>query len=82
MGLPVASSKTASEAKRSTHDAQESAATSARRDDDHHTTAMPKGAGVNTGAGTTRAKTAEEVEADRLYDERIEEEYAKRDGGS
>ncbi|SPO02671.1 uncharacterized protein DNG_05344 [Cephalotrichum gorgonifer] len=40
------------------------------------------GAGVNTGAGTTRPKTAEELEADRLYEERMEEEYAKRDGGS
>lgn len=42
----------------------------------------PTGAGVNTGAGTTRPKTAQELEADRLYEERMEEEYAKRDGGS
>jgi len=40
------------------------------------------GAGVNTGAGTTRPKTEEELEADRLYEERIEEEYAKREGGA
>lgn len=40
------------------------------------------GAGVNTGAGTTRPKTDEELEADRLYEERIEEEYAKREGGA
>ncbi|OHF00301.1 hypothetical protein CORC01_04490 [Colletotrichum orchidophilum] len=40
------------------------------------------GAGVNTGAGTTRPKTDAELEADRLYDEAMEEEYAKRDGGS
>ncbi|GAW21937.1 hypothetical protein ANO14919_114640 [Xylariales sp. No.14919] len=40
------------------------------------------GAGVNTGAGTTREKTEAELEADRLYDEAIEEEYAKRDGGA
>lgn len=40
------------------------------------------GAGVNTGAGTTREKTAAEVEADRLYEERMEEEYAKREGGA
>lgn len=42
----------------------------------------PTGAGVNTGAGITREKTAEELEADRLYEEAMEEEYAKRDGGS
>ncbi|KAF7562725.1 hypothetical protein G7046_g1386 [Stylonectria norvegica] len=40
------------------------------------------GAGANTGAGVTRPKTEEEKEADRLYEERMEEEYAKRDGGS
>ncbi|KAF9876017.1 hypothetical protein CkaCkLH20_06463 [Colletotrichum karsti] len=40
------------------------------------------GAGVNTGAGTTRPKTEAELEADRLYEEAMEEEYAKRDGGS
>lgn len=40
------------------------------------------GAGANTGAGTTRPKTAEELEADRLYEEAMEEEYAKRDGGA
>lgn len=40
------------------------------------------GAGANTGAGTTRPKTAEEVEADRLYEEAMEEEYAKREGGA
>ncbi|KAI1632803.1 glycoside hydrolase superfamily [Biscogniauxia mediterranea] len=42
----------------------------------------PTGAGVDTGAGTTREKTAAEVEADRLYEERMEEEYAKREGGA
>lgn len=42
----------------------------------------PTGAGVDTGAGTSRPKTAAELEADRLYEERMEEEYAKRDGGS
>lgn len=42
----------------------------------------PTGAGVNTGAGLTREKTAEEVEADRLYEEAMEDEYAKREGGS
>ncbi|ROW08398.1 hypothetical protein VMCG_03338 [Cytospora schulzeri] len=42
----------------------------------------PTGAGVNTGAGSTREKTADELEADRLYEEAMEEEYAKREGGS
>ncbi|TGJ86267.1 hypothetical protein E0Z10_g2495 [Xylaria hypoxylon] len=40
------------------------------------------GAGVNTGAGTTREKTDAEIEADRLYEEAMEEEYAKREGGA
>jgi len=40
------------------------------------------GAGVNTGAGTTREKTEAEREADRLYEEAIEEEFAKREGGA
>ncbi|KAI1356195.1 glycoside hydrolase superfamily [Xylaria sp. FL0043] len=40
------------------------------------------GAGVNTGAGTTREKTEAEIEADRLYEEAMEEEYAKREGGA
>jgi hypothetical protein len=38
------------------------------------------GTGNVTGAGA--GKTAEEEEADRLYEERIEEEYAKREGGA
>ncbi|KAI1192968.1 hypothetical protein F5X97DRAFT_329079 [Nemania serpens] len=41
---------------------------------------IPTGAGVNTGAGTTREKTEAEIEADRLYEEAMEEEYAKREG--
>ncbi|KAK9440651.1 hypothetical protein VB005_05284 [Metarhizium brunneum] len=44
--------------------------------------APPAGAGANTGAGTTRPKTSEEQEADRLYEEAMEEEYAKREGGA
>lgn len=40
------------------------------------------GAGVNTGAGTTREKTAAEIEADRRYEEAMEDEYAKREGGA
>lgn len=42
----------------------------------------PTGAGVNTGAGTTRPKTEAEKEADRQYEERMEDEYAKREGGA
>lgn len=45
-------------------------------------TSRPTGAGVNTGAGMTRPKTEAELEADRLYEERMEEEYAKREGGA
>lgn len=40
------------------------------------------GAGVDTGAGITRDKTQAELDADRLYDEAMEDEYAKRDGGA
>ncbi|KAK3902565.1 hypothetical protein C8A05DRAFT_33743 [Staphylotrichum tortipilum] len=40
------------------------------------------GAGVDTGAGITRPKTEAELEADRLYEEAMEEEYAKREGGA
>ncbi|CRK13835.1 hypothetical protein BN1723_002053 [Verticillium longisporum] len=47
-----------------------------------HTTPIASGAGVNTGAGTSRPKTDAEKEADRLYEEAMEEEYAKRDGGA
>ncbi|KAK3303450.1 uncharacterized protein B0T15DRAFT_496001 [Chaetomium strumarium] len=42
----------------------------------------PTGAGVNTGAGTTREKTEAELEADRRYEEAMEDEYAKREGGA
>lgn len=43
---------------------------------------IPTGAGVDTGAGSSRDKTEVEIEADRLYEERMEEEYAKREGGA
>ena len=46
------------------------------------TDARPTGAGVNTGAGSTREKTDAEREADRQYEESMEEEYAKREGGA
>lgn len=45
-------------------------------------TGAAAGAGANTGAGVTRDKTAAEFEADRLYEEAMEEEYAKREGGA
>lgn len=48
----------------------------------HQQQPLPTGAGVNTGAGVTRPKTEAELEADRLYEEAMEDEYAKRDGGS
>ncbi|EFQ33497.1 hypothetical protein CGRA01v4_13608 [Colletotrichum graminicola] len=51
-------------------------------DQSHSQTEQATGAGGDTGAGTTRPKTEAELEADRLYEEAIEEEYAKRDGGS
>jgi hypothetical protein len=40
---------------------------------------------ANTGTGTStssQTKTEAEEAADRLYEERIEEEYAKREGGA
>ena len=40
------------------------------------------GAGSNTGAGVTREKTEAEKEADRRYEEAMEDEYAKRAGGA
>lgn len=43
---------------------------------------VPTGAGVDTGAGSSREKTEAEIEADRLYEEAMEEEYAKREGGA
>ena len=43
---------------------------------------LATGAGANTGAGTTRPKTEAELEADRRYEEAMEDEYAKREGGA
>lgn len=42
---------------------------------------QPRGAGANTGAGVTRPKTEAELAADRMYEEAMEEEYEKREGG-
>ncbi|KAJ1327983.1 hypothetical protein MN608_07317 [Microdochium nivale] len=44
--------------------------------------AAVSGAGIDTGAGTTREKTQAELDADRLYEEAMEDEYAKREGGA
>ncbi|KAG4439807.1 hypothetical protein IFR05_004705 [Cadophora sp. M221] len=38
--------------------------------------------GNGAGAGAVGRKTEAEEAADRLYEERIEEEYAKREGGA
>lgn len=37
---------------------------------------------TNATSSTSTQKTPEQEEADRLYEERIEEEYAKREGGA
>ena len=58
------------------------AQTAPAQTDENTSSAPATGAGVNTGAGTTRPKTEQELEADRLYEEAIMEEYAKREGGS
>jgi len=38
--------------------------------------------GVTAGAGVSESKGSAEEAADKLYEERIEEEYAKREGGA
>ncbi|KAK7403511.1 hypothetical protein QQX98_010741 [Neonectria punicea] len=73
MGLPVYSS---------TNDTTQQPAQDTPATTTTTTTTTATGAGANTGAGVTRPKTEEEKEADRLYEERMEEEYAKRDGGA
>ncbi|KAH7383654.1 hypothetical protein BKA64DRAFT_682839 [Cadophora sp. MPI-SDFR-AT-0126] len=45
------------------------------------TTAAPTGQNSNGDVGSKTKSEAEEA-ADRLYEERIEEEYAKREGGA
>ncbi|KAK1767844.1 hypothetical protein QBC33DRAFT_558673 [Phialemonium atrogriseum] len=71
MPIPTGSSTTARQTTSGPVDSQSAAAA-----------AGATGAGVDSGAGTTRQKTEAEREADRLYEERMEEEYAKREGGS
>lgn len=70
MGLPI-------------YDASTSVKSSADQEkDSQQSQPRATGAGANTGAGVTRPKTAAEEEADRLYEERIEDEYASREGGA
>lgn len=76
MGLPQHDSSTSAEPKSTTQ--QQTPTTQEQQ----HDATRAAGAGVNTGAGVTREKTEAEKEADRLYEERMEEEYAKREGGS
>ncbi|KAI1327388.1 glycoside hydrolase superfamily [Xylariaceae sp. FL0255] len=68
----------------STHSSSDSATSGSAlpRQTSTSTSGAATGAGVNTGAGITREKTAAELEADRLYEEAMEEEYAKREGGA
>ncbi|KAH6981293.1 hypothetical protein BKA56DRAFT_657280 [Ilyonectria sp. MPI-CAGE-AT-0026] len=73
MGLPISSSSTTSQPADTTPQQQSQSTPAA---------AVATGAGANSGAGVTRPKTEAEKEADRLYEERMEEEYAKRDGGA
>jgi hypothetical protein len=79
MGLPQHNTTTtpSSEAQKTTTTTQNTS-----QEHPHDATTRASGAGVNTGAGVTREKTEAEKEADRLYEERMEEEYAKREGGS
>lgn len=79
MGLPLKDvSSSASQAASATTSASSTSGAAA----DATRSGQPTGAGVNTGAGTTRPKTQAEIEADRLYEENMEDEYAKREGGS
>lgn len=50
----------------------------------HQTPAAASGSGTASGAGVSgREQTKEErEEAERLYEERMEDEYAKREGGA
>lgn len=76
MGLPLSDTTTSSKA--SVPDPELSNSSSSTR----FSGVQATGAGLNTGAGVTRPKTEAELEADRLYEEAMEDEYAKREGGS
>ncbi|KAJ8061310.1 hypothetical protein OCU04_010373 [Sclerotinia nivalis] len=46
------------------------------------TNEVPNPTTANTSNDQTAQKSEAQLEADRLYEERIEEEYAKREGGA
>ncbi|KAF5020488.1 hypothetical protein F66182_7479 [Fusarium sp. NRRL 66182] len=77
MGLPAFS-----ESANTTASSSSSSPPPSQNPQDQNITGVATGAGANTGAGVTRPKTEEEKEADRLYEQAMEEEYAKREGGS
>ncbi len=64
------------------HQADEKLTTAGASSHEEPRNDVPRGAGANTGAGVTRPKTEAEIEADRRYEEAMEEEYAKREGGA
>lgn len=70
MGLPLNDTSAASRTSADTPETTQSQASRA------------SGAGTDTGAGVSRPKTEAELEADRLYEEAMEEAYAKREGGA
>ncbi|KFA60488.1 hypothetical protein S40285_06896 [Stachybotrys chlorohalonatus IBT 40285] len=76
MGLPVFTADDVSTGSNQTSSSRDVNPANAQQ---QHSRAV--GAGANTGAGVTRPKTEAEKEADRLYEERIEEEYARMEGG-
>ncbi|KAI1337055.1 hypothetical protein F5Y15DRAFT_392177 [Xylariaceae sp. FL0016] len=81
--MPLIASDTANQARASdTADLPASSTITSAQDRSGSGQPAPTGAGVNTGAGTMREKTEAEKEADRLYEEAMEEEYAKREGGA
>ncbi|RYP78666.1 hypothetical protein DL771_000333 [Monosporascus sp. 5C6A] len=77
--MPIPTSDTTESVRSSGSATSQSNSSTVDRQSGGHTAT---GAGVNTGAGITREKTEAELEADRLYEERMEEEYAKREGGA
>ena len=61
-------------------EAQQSNTTSATTAETAHQVANPSTQSVTS--VSQQQKSEAELEADRLYEERIEEEYAKREGGA
>ncbi|KEY70785.1 hypothetical protein S7711_03280 [Stachybotrys chartarum IBT 7711] len=78
MGLPVFTADNASTGSNQTSSSRDVNPANAQQQQQQ---SRAVGAGANTGAGMTRPKTEAENEADRLYEERIEEEYARMEGG-